>query len=106
MDIDAYCKKPKEHTSLPKYTRDYYDGICQTRHKLSLKWRQQLERGGSSLAQAPEKIISNILSPQGLEVLGIFMGVDLASKAALNGILRGIARGVSPQVMGDGSCSS
>lgn len=99
MDITTYCKNPRLYTNLPSDTRKFYDGICKTRKSLSLSWDKQLKRFGIGIAEAPEKIISNILSPEGLEMLGIFTGVDLTSKAALNGILRGIARGVGPEVM-------
>lgn len=99
MDIDAYCKNPRVYENLPAEKRRYYDRICSTRKSVSVRWKDQLKKLGVSLLGAPEKIISNILSPEGLEMLGIFMGVDLTSKAALNGILRGIARGVGPEVM-------
>lgn len=87
------------YADLPADTRRYYDRICATRHNIDLTWKEQLQRLGIGLLQAPEKILSNILSPEGLEMLGIFLGIDLAGKAALNGILRGIARGVGSEVM-------
>lgn len=100
VDIAAYCGNPKAYIkTVPVETRKYYDSICNTRDKLTRNWKKELSRFGTNLAEAPEKMIENILSPQGLEMLGIFTGIDLTSKAALNGILRGIARGVSPNVM-------
>ena len=100
MDIAEYCGNPKAYSNtINMQTQKYYDRICETRAKMSRNWSKEFSRFGSNLAEAPSKMISTILSPQGLEMLGIFTGVDLASKAALNGILRGIARGVSPSVM-------
>jgi hypothetical protein len=99
MNIDSYCKNPRVYKTLPADTRQYYDRICSMKQDVSIGWNEQLKKLGISLLQAPEKIISNMLTPQGLEMLGIFMGIDLTSKAALNGILRGIARGVGPEVM-------
>lgn len=99
MNIDTYCKNPSSYKNLPAETRQYYDRICSMKQNVSIGWKKQLKKLGISLLQAPEKIISNMITPQGLEMLGIFMGVDLTGKAALNGILRGIARGVGPEVM-------
>lgn len=99
MNIDTYCKNPKAYENLPPDTRKYYDKICSMKQDVGLGWKKQLEKLGIGLLQAPEKIISNMITPEGLEMLGIFMGVDLGSKIALNGILRGIARGVGPEVM-------
>lgn len=100
MDISTYCRNPNAYVKqVAPETRQYYDTICQTRNKMSRDWKKELERFGSGAIQAPGRIMANILSPEGLEMLGIFTGVDLTSKAALNGILRGIARGVSPRVM-------
>lgn len=99
MDIDTYCKNPRSYENIPPITRRHYDRICSMKQNVSIGWNEQLKKLGISLLQTPEKIISNLITPQGLEMLGIFMGVDLTSKIALNGILRGIARGVGPEVM-------
>lgn len=100
MDIAEYCGNPKAYSNtVSMQTQKYYDRICETRAKMSRNWSKEAKDFGYHLAEAPGKMISTILSPQGLEMLGIFTGVDMASKAALNGILRGIARGVSPSVM-------
>lgn len=99
MDIDTYCKNPRAYENLPTDTRQYYDRICTMKQNISIGWNKQLQKLGTGVLQAPEKIISDMLTPQGLEMLSIFMGVDLTSKVALTGILRGIARGVGPEVM-------
>lgn len=99
MDIDTYCKNPRTYKNLPRDTRKYYDRICSMKQHVSIGWKKEFERLGINLLQAPEKIISGMISPQGLEMLGVFMGIDLTGKLALNAILRGIARGIGQEVM-------
>lgn len=100
VDIAAYCNNPKAYVeSMSTDSQRYFDRICETREKMTRNWKKEFAKFGKNLAEAPEKMISSILSPQGLEMLGIFTGVDLASKAALNGILRGIGRGISSEVL-------
>lgn len=99
IDINDYCKNPINYTYLPPQTRKYYDHICQLRNTINKDWEEQLKKLGIAITSFPGEFIMSIFTPSGLEMMSIFMGIDLSSKLALNGILRGIARGVSADVM-------
>lgn len=94
-----YCKRPVDYQYLPESTRKYYDHICSLQNSIDSDWKKNAAEIGSAIAQLPQNIISNMFTPKGLEVLSIFMGIDLTSRAAMNGILRGIAKGVGPEIM-------
>lgn len=99
MDIEKYCQDPRLYTYLPLKTRQYYDNICRLREKVGSDWRDKFSKFGIKLANAPAEMLEGIFTPQGLEIIGIFLGIDLLSKAALNGILRGVANSIGPEVM-------
>jgi hypothetical protein len=98
-DINKYCSNPLSFDFLPEETRKYFDHICELKATINTDWKKELEKLGIAVVEFPAQMIASILTPSGLEMLGIFLGIDLSSKVALNGILRGIARGVGPEVM-------
>jgi hypothetical protein len=57
--------------------------------------------GGSKFvfAKLPLVFIEGVLSPEGIKILSIFMGVELGSELALNFLYRSIAKGVGEHVM-------
>jgi len=99
VEIDQYCKNPYEYSSsLPQETIDYYDNICEARSKVdtsSPDWNAL----GETFENLPAEFIEGILSPEGLAILSMFMGVELASEVALNAMYRSIAKGVGEEVM-------
>ena len=97
VNLYEYCKHPFRFQQLPVETRTYYDHIC--RLKESFNSKTQISKVGQGLTNLPNVLVSSILSPEGLEMLSIFMGVNLTTKVSLNLILRGIAKGVGPRVM-------
>lgn len=99
MTVTKYCEQPDLYQNLPKKTRMYYDRICMLKQDISDQWKEELGNLGQTLLEAPHRIMNNILSPKGMEMMGIFLGVDITAKAAMNGILRGIAKGVGENVM-------
>lgn len=100
VSIDKYCADPQEYTnSLPQATKDYYNSICVAKSNISNSWKEQTEKLGLTIVEFPFTMLQSILSPEGLKLLSIFVGVDLTGKAALNGIYRTIASGIGPEVM-------
>lgn len=99
VDINRYCKYPIRYQLLPQDTRTYYDHICSLKSSFDSNWKNQASKLGLSLLNFPVNFISSIFTPEGLEMLSIFMGVNLTSKSSLNFLLRGIAKGVGPEVM-------
>jgi hypothetical protein len=99
VEIDQYCKNPYEYSSsLPQETIDYYDSICEARSKIdtsSPDWNAL----GDTFVNLPAEFIEGMLSPEGLALLSVFMGVDLASEVALNAMYRSIAKGIGEEVM-------
>lgn len=95
---NEYCLNPKVFQSLPLSSRTYYDKICRLRKKLKAEQPNWTD-SAQELTDEAENMIHSIISPHGLEILGLFMGISLTSKAALNGILRGIAKGIGPEVL-------
>lgn len=99
--IASYCLDPGAFTRLPIETRKFYDNICLARHKVVKS--HPTDPGdptfAQNLAKLPEDILSSMLSPQGLELMGAFLGIDLAGTAAINGILRVMANGIGPEVL-------
>lgn len=99
MSIDKYCKNPIEYKNLPQKTIKYYNNICDTRKQIDSDWNKLIKKAGATAEEIPVAMLNSIFSPQGLEMIGIFEGVKITSKVAINGLLRGIARGVGPEVM-------
>jgi hypothetical protein len=97
-DIDKFCCDP-ESVQVDESTADYYRRLCAARQDASDYWDEQLSKFGEGLMNIPESFIMGILSPEGLEMLGLALGIDLSGKFALNAILRGIAKGVGSGVM-------
>lgn len=100
VDIDGYCNDPSKYFNLPEKTRDYYNNICTLRTSVSkstsgIDWSGV----GNAIPTAMVGMLQGIFSPQGLEMISIFMGVDISGKLAMNAVLRAIARGAGPEVM-------
>lgn len=114
MDIDKYCQNPSRY-SLPKETKEYYDQICLsrknvTKHNNELrKWlvknSKTIGEKGLSFVKFTSTLVSNLiqgmLSPQGLEYMGIFYGINLGAKVAGSLILRALVRGLATKVWED-----
>jgi hypothetical protein len=99
MDNFKYCQNPELYVDLPESTKKYYDRICHTREKVDSYWQQHLDKFGNGIIHLPKAIIHNILSPHGLEMLSLCLGVDITSKVALTAIYRTLANGISPVIM-------
>lgn len=98
ISIDDYCKNPQLGKNLPEITRTYYNEICLLRRAMDINWQQQLSKLGQGLEHLPESLIQSILSPEGLEMIGIFEGIKLTGKLAQNAMLRAITRGAGFEI--------
>ena len=111
VSIEDYCKIPQEYQdSLPAETVAYYNKICRVRISISKVWEKRMKNTGNDIWKGVKGIgkfipnflnemITSIFTPEGLELLGIFEGVSLTSKVALNAILRSIAKGIGDSVL-------
>ena len=103
LTITKYCDNPSEYGSgLSEKTKIYYDNICLLRKGIAGDWKKRLKtigKGTEVIAETFGNMFLSIFSPQGLEMLSIFMGINLAGKLAMNAMLRVIASGVGPEVM-------
>jgi hypothetical protein len=99
VDFNKYCKHPVRFQNLPEETRTHYDHICDLKKSIGWNWKTQTSKIGLGIVNIPFNFIMSTLTPEGLEILSIFMGVNLTTKASLNFILKSIAKGVGPEVM-------
>lgn len=96
VSIDNYCKNPSLYSKkLTTNQKTFYDNICNTRKQLNLNWSKL----GTSVASFPADMLNSMLSPEGLKMLSIFMGIDLSGKIAMSAILRTISTSVGEEVM-------
>jgi hypothetical protein len=99
VDLNKYCKYPLRYQNLPLETRTHYDHICSLKSSFGFDWKEQGSKLGLNLVNFPTNFILSIFTPEGLEMLSIFMGVNLTTKSSFNFLLRGISKGVGPEVM-------
>lgn len=100
VEIDQYCKNPYEYSSsLPQETVVYYDGLCEAKSKIDTSSPDWNALKDAIFKEIPVDFIQSILSPEGLALLSVFKGVDLAGEVALNAMYRSIAKGISKEVM-------
>lgn len=111
MDIDKYCQNPSRY-SLPKETKDYYDQVCLSRKsfaKHNKEVREWLAKHGKSIGQKGiafgefsvmmiNNMFQGMLSPQGLEYMGIFFGIDMGMKVMGTIMLRSLLKGLASEV--------
>jgi hypothetical protein len=99
VPIDKYCKDPSAYTTLlPDYTRKYYDSICKAQNQLNKDPSKGVQIG-EAIASIPGNMVLSILTPKGLEMFGIFFGIQMTPKLIAGAILRVIAKGVGQPVL-------
>lgn len=97
VSIDKYCQNPSEY-QLPDTTREFYNQICSLRKSLSGDFKKLEELAkhlGLTIANLPAQLVMAIASPRGLEMLSVFLGVDIGVKLLGNVLMRAFARGLS-----------
>lgn len=101
VDIDNYCSNPSKYSTLPPNTIDYYNNLCSLRKSISTSGGNNIDWSGlgPAFGKAPVEIVNGIFSPQGLKMISIFVGVDIAAKGTMNVVLRTIAQGLDESVM-------
>ena len=97
-DIDKFCCDPSSLV-VDEGTANYYRRLCDARQESHDYWQVQLDKFGESMVNFPENFILGIFSPEGLELLGLTLGIDLSGTVALNAMLRVIAVGAGKNVM-------
>jgi len=97
-DIDRFCCDPTS-VQVDEATSNYYRRLCDARQESHDYWQTQLDKFGESIVNFPESFIMGILSPEGLEMLGLSLGIELSGTVAINAILRAIAAGVGKGVL-------
>lgn len=105
VDFADYCKAPLNYQNLPKSQRDYWDSLCQVTNVFSAfsndNWKSlgdEYEKLGKFGIKVFVNMIQGIFSPAGLQMLSIFMGIDLTGKLALNLMYRAILKGTGVDV--------
>ncbi len=94
VPIDKYCKDPSAYTTiLPDDTRRYYDSICKAQNQLNTGPSKGVQIG-EAIASIPGNMILGMLTPAGLQMFGIFYGIEMAPKLVAGAILRVISRGL------------
>ena len=96
---ELYCKYPMRYQTLPSELKKRYSYICELKSSYTTDWKEQGAKWGENLTNIPYNFIANMFTPEGLEMLSVFMDINLTSKTSLNFILRSIAKGVGPEVM-------
>ena len=101
VPIDSYCADPSAYTSeLSPSTRKYYDSICKARQSLN---KQYYASKGDKISEAifsiPYNLIESFLSPSGLQILGVTMGITVGPKLLGGAILRGMAKGLGEPLL-------
>ena len=86
---------------LPPKTKQYYQRVCQLQNEMDINWKDQLAKLGEGIVNLPFEFLQAMLTPEGIETMGLFLGIDIGSKAAMNIMLRTIARGIGPEVMAE-----
>ncbi len=100
VTIEEYCANPSAYVNkLSDFTRKYYDGICKAKQELSnIPPPSKGEQIGEAIAKLPTGMIESFLTPSGLEMLGIFMGIEIAPKLLAGGVLRAIGAGIGKSI--------
>lgn len=96
-----YCENPSDFANLTDEQKKKFDEICKSIEKGKGEKRgwNVLKNLSISTAQLIPEMIAGIFTPEGMKMLGIFMGVELGGNIALNFMYRGIAKSIGPQVM-------
>jgi len=97
-EIDKFCCNPSSVQVSPE-TANYYRRICDARKAAKDQWDSLLDQFGSAIVSLPIDFVLGIFSPEGLEMIGLTLGIELGSKIALNAMLRSIAAGVGKEVL-------
>lgn len=97
-DLEKFCCDPSSVVT-DEATANYYRRVCEAREEAHDTWQDQLDQFGENLSHLPENLIMAILSPEGLEMIGLTLGIELTGTVALNAMLRAIAAGVGKEVM-------
>ncbi len=99
VPIDKYCKDPSAYiTLLPDFTRKYYDSICKAQNQLQNE-PSKGKQVGTAIGMIPVNMITGLLSPAGLKMFGIFLGIQLGPKLIGGAILRAITKGIGKEVI-------
>lgn len=95
INIDAYCLNPIQYQkTLLKSEIEYYDKICALRKQISDKDQKIID-----IINLPVVMIQSMLSPEGLKMMGLFMGIDLVSKSAYKSLLNFLSKGLSQELI-------
>ena len=97
MSFSDYCKNPSKYSKI--YTKekiDYYNSLCTTSSSsqgfdiksLAGLVGNDINGAASVLGKAFTNLIEGIFSPEGIKMLGIYLGVDLALKNIYSIVLK------------------
>jgi len=104
VNIEEYCKDPGQYRDqLPVVTAAFWDSICTARRALNFNHFGELfdkfgGEIGKFLEHLPQNFINFILSPQGIEIMSFWKGVDLTAKMIYKSVLKMIAKGIGAGV--------
>lgn len=88
IDVDTYCSNPGAYSSsLTKDQIDYYNRICQAKQTINTNTSVT----GNKWGDLPFNILEGIFTPEGIKLISIFYGIDIApemlGRAFYSGIL-------------------